>query len=480
MQLMAFRAVFAVVLLSTLLIGGSVAADPSRGDVEHALKKATDFFRTEVTIQGGYLWRYSSDLRYREGEGAASAETAWVQPPGTPSVGEAFLTAYEATGESSYLDAVRETAHALVSGQLESGGWDYRIEFGDERGSYRYHSEELASVNVRLRNVTTLDDNTTQSALRFLMHADRALEFRDSRIAKCVEYALERLLAAQYPNGAWPQRFSEPPEASKFPVLRASFPAEYPAAFPDVDYRSFYTFNDNTLADMITTMFEAGEIYKNDRYTQAAKRAGDFILLAQLPEPQPAWAQQYNAEMHPAWARKFEPASVTGGESQGVIRILMMLYQETGDRKYLEPIPRALDYLERSALPDGQLARFYELRTNRPLYFTTQYVLTYDDGDLPTHYGFKVRSQVGRLRADFRELEKANWPIQEAAPQKPRLTEALVQEAAGVVDALDERGAWVTEGRLRTIAESQSNRVIETQRFIQNVETLCDFLRASP
>ena len=40
-----------------------------------------------------------------------------------------------------------------------------------------------------------------------------------------------------------------------------------------------------------------------------AERAGDFILAAQMPEPQPAWAQQYDAAMHPAWARKFEPAS---------------------------------------------------------------------------------------------------------------------------------------------------------------------------
>ena len=52
----------------------------------------------------------------------------------------------------------------------------------------------------------------------------------------------------------------------------------------------------------------------------AARRGGDFILLAQMPEPQPAWAQQYNARMEPAWARRFEPASITGGESVGACR----------------------------------------------------------------------------------------------------------------------------------------------------------------
>ena len=54
--------------------------------------------------------------------------------------------------------------------------------------------------------------------------------------------------------------------------------------------------------------------------------------------------------MHPAWARVFEPPSVTGGESQGILRTLMVLYRETGNRKYLEPIPRALAYLKRSVL----------------------------------------------------------------------------------------------------------------------------------
>ena len=51
-----------------------------------------------------------------------------------------------------------------------------------------------------------------------------------------------------------------------------------------------------------------------------------FLLLAQLPEPQPGWAQQYNIEMEPEWARKFEPPAVTGGESQKVIATLLTLF----------------------------------------------------------------------------------------------------------------------------------------------------------
>ena len=48
----------------------------------------------------------------------------------------------------------------------------------------------------------------------------------------------------------------------------------------------------------------------------AAKRGGDFLLLAQMPEPQPAWCQQYHPDMHPVWARKFEPPAIACSESE--------------------------------------------------------------------------------------------------------------------------------------------------------------------
>ena len=31
----------------------------------------------------------------------------------------------------------------------------------------------------------------------------------------------------------------------------------------------------------------------------------------QMPDPQPGWAQQYDYDMRPMWARKFEPAAIT-------------------------------------------------------------------------------------------------------------------------------------------------------------------------
>ena len=54
----------------------------------------------------------------------------------------------------------------------------------------------------------------------------------------------------------------------------------------------------------------------------------------------PAWAQQYNPQLQPDWARAFEPPCVVSNEAGGAMRLLIDLYLETGDQKYLEPLPR--------------------------------------------------------------------------------------------------------------------------------------------
>ena len=478
---------FMCALLSLTIALGSTSGHcqeaQARKDASAAMKRAVTFFRENVSAEGGYLWRYSEDLSLREGEEMATASTAWLQPPGTPAVGEAYLRAYERVNERYLLDAAVETARALVKGQLQSGGWDNSIEFDREkRKAHAYRSDGTAAVG-RIRNTTTLDDDKSQSALRFLMHVDRALAFKDAAIHEAALYALEGLIKAQYPNGAWPQRFSSPPNAAEHPVVKASYPEVWPREYPGVNYAGFYTLNDNAQADVIETMFEAAEIYGDGRYAECAKRGGDFLILAQMPEPQPAWAQQYNVQMQPAWARKFEPASITGGESQGAIRTLMEVYRQSGDKKYLEPIPRALDYLEKSQLANGRLARFYELKTNRPLYFTKDYKLVYTDDDLPTHYAFTVPSNLRKLRSDYEKLLKTEPArLKPVAPsEKAEMSPELATASQRAIDSLDGRGAWVEEGRLRASGQPSDGptRIISTQTFIRNLETLSRFVAAS-
>lgn len=468
----------ACLIVWTLSLRAAPAQESLRGQAAKAMRRATEYFRTRVAVQGSYLWRYSEDLKLREGEGKATATMAWVQPPGTPSVGMAYLRAHEATGDAYYLDAAKETAHALVKGQLQSGGWDYSIQFDPElRKGIAYRADGTAKG----KNVTTLDDDNSQAALRLLMRVDKALNFKDAKVHGAAEYALACLLKAQYPNGAWPQRFSDFPDPKKHPVKKASFPEAWSRAYPKPDYRGFYTLNDNTLADVVATLLEAHATYGEVKYRSAAVKAGDFLLLAQLPDPQPAWAQQYDADMHPAWARRFEPPSVTGGESFGAMHTLLVIYRETGDKKYLEPIPKALEYFKRSRLADGRLARFYELRTNKPLYFTKDYQLTYSDADMPTHYGFKVADRTDRIEQDYqRALKSPPGKSSKPKPAKPRAADGLEARLKAVLAALDEQGRWVEDGRLRSQgADDTTRRILSTQTFITNLGILSDYLAAT-
>lgn len=466
-----------IALLSALLL--SPQEDPTREQAAQALRRAADFFRAKAGVQGGYAWRVSEDLSLREGEGKCTATMAWVQPPGTPAVGQAFLEAWEATKVPAYLEAVRETARALARGQLRSGGWTYSIEFDPEarkKVAYRVEPE-----GPRQFDTSTLDDDTTQAALLFLVRADRALESKDEAVHGAAEVGLAALLKAQHPSGGWPQRFDGPADPARVPARKASYPDSWSREWPKPDYKSYVTLNDGLVEDAVGLLLEAARTYEKPEYRAAALKAGDFLILAQMPDPQPAWAQQYDAEMRPAWARKFEPPSVTGGESQGALRVLLRLYRETGEKKYLEPVPRAIEYLRASRLADGRAARFYELRTNKPLYFTREYALTYADDDLPTHYGFKTGCTVDRIAEEFERLKAADPAAlgDPGRPGRPKLNDAIAKDAREAIAALDAEGRWVTPGRMKTHEGATATRVIESSAFIRNARALSRYLAAT-
>lgn len=441
----------------------AVAQTPD--DAAKALKKAATYYRDKVASHGGYVYYYTPDLSERWGEGTATKDDLFVQPPGTPTVGMAYLKAFAATGDKFYLDAATETAEALAYGQLQSGGWTQTIHFGPAKRLGKYRNGKGGGWNV-----TSLDDGQTQAALTCLIRTDAAVNFQHAAIHEAAEYGLKALLAAQYTNGAFPQGWRGPSE--KKPVKAATFPDyDWKTEGKIKDYYAVYTLNDNLAGTVAEVLITAHEVYKDDKYKAALAKLGDFLVLAQMPDPQPAWCQQYNFDAVPIWARKFEPPAITGWESQDVMETLIRIARHTGEKKYLDPIPKALAYFNKSLLPDGRVARYYEFKTNKPLYMDAKYQLTHDDTAAPDHYGWKQPAR-------FDLIEKA-YQDAKAGKQLPAAKPPTAKQVAAVIADLDADGRWITTHRgERLVGQpkfADGFKYISSAVFSNNVETLSAF-----
>jgi hypothetical protein len=469
------RRFIAAILLCLILLcltpPAAFAADVSEREIRVGMKKAAEFYHDQVASHGGYVYFYSLDLSTRWGEGLASKEQVWIQPPGTPTVGLAFLAAYHATSDEFYLDAATDAALAVAHGQLKSGGWTNCVDF-DPRGA---RTADYRNRKGRGKNNSSLDDGQTQSAIRLLIHVDKAHSFRHTQIHEAAEVGLKALLDAQFPNGGFPQVWTGP--TVKQPVLKANYPKyDWRTEGRIKEYWTMYTLNDNVCGYVAETLIDAHKIYDDGRYLSALKKLGDFLILAQMPEPQPAWAQQYNYQMNPIWARKFEPAGIAGHESQGVIETLLQISIVTDDLKYIEPIPAALAYLRRSLLPDGKVARFYEMQSNKPIYIFRRgksYDVTYKPSNMST-YGWTWDSRIADLQAKY-EARKEGLIVAEKR-------DAIA--TAEILATLDSQGRWVSTYKgERLVGQAKmavGERYLSSEVFSQHLTTLSADLGAKP
>lgn len=495
-----------LLLLSLLAcVGALPAAEPAlRDETLAAMKRAATYFHDKVASHGGYAYFYTLDLKERWGEGEGTKDQIWVEPPSTPAVGRAYLEAYDATHDAFYLEAARDAGMALVYGQLKSGGWSQTIDF-NPKGS---HANSYRNGRGSGKNASSLDDNQTQSATQFMIRLDHTLGFKDATIHEATEYALNGLLGAQFKNGGWAQGWKGP--AADHPVVKASYPKEWPHQWPHEEYWMYYTLNDGLVGTVSDTLLAAYRTYHEEKYKVALARLGDFILLAQMPEPQPVWSQQYDFDMHPTWARKFEPPAICGLESEDALKTLMKIYRLTGDKKYLEPIPRAIAWFRRSRLPDGRMARYYELETDRPLYMNRPqgvsgnsnapgyYYFTYSDKDLPKHYGWKQPTEIDDIAREFAAIGDAKASAVEdrqAFTAGGKLI-AVAESGAGptaaelegdvkaAIAALDAEGRWVEvyDGKERLVGQPRFDKgfhYVACSTFNHNIELFSQYLNAT-
>jgi hypothetical protein len=442
-------------LAATFPLGLSAQTGPE--EVLSAMKKATRFMMEEVSNRGGFLWVYDQDLKgYGELPGRPSM--VWVEPPGTPTVGMVLLEAYRVTGEDYYLDRCKEVANVLVRGQHPSGGWHYFIDL-DPTGTQHYYDTFFSKCwgwqeYLHYYGNCTFDDFVTSDPTRFFLRLHT--QTLDPVYKEILDKALDHILRAQFTNGAWPQRFP----------LNTEHPT---SGHPD--YTACYTFNDGVMGDTIRLLLEAFEALGQERLREAAVRGMDFYILSQLPTPQAGWAQQYDHDMRPAWGRPFEMPAVCSNQTTENIEDLLYYYQATGDRRYLEPIPKALDWLESAIISDATdhtHSGFYELGSNRPLYTKRTGTVIADvsfetvyerEGAYP--YAPKVTISIDSLKKKYNEIaalspEQARERYTKDAMRAPavpphgyyyyRAYQATAPDEEGIrkiLESQDDRGGWL-------------------------------------
>lgn len=426
------------------------ADDVSPEQIREAMREATDYLCTAST-RGGYAGIYSTDLKRRYGEGLyhpMDPTEIWVQPPGTPSVGECFLRAYRITGESQYLKAAREAGRALVWGQRKAGGWEHTADVA-------YLKPDSVSPE-RKKGACTFDDNITQGALSFLISLDEVIE--EEWLSEAIRIGLDHMLQTQFKNGAWPQWN----------------PLKWYHHFFD-GYHDYYTFNDGAINDCISIMLRVHKAYNREEYLRSATRGGDFIISSQRASPQAGWAQQYSDDMKPAWARAFEPPGVCSAVTARNIKTLVDLYLYAKDEKYLAPIPSAIEWLESSRIGDNLWSRLYELDTNKPIYGDRDGEIhyNYDEISEERKRGYGWRGEFGVSSAiEYYETVKQSGAAGYIGERSKALTPAqrkqraehLAKEVGKIIATLDESGRWVEEN------------MIFTGTFVRNFNLLCEYL----
>ncbi|WP_298160131.1 pectate lyase [Brevundimonas sp.] len=271
----------------------------------------------------------------------------------------------------------RAIADSVVAHQSPEGGWPKNTSLAVP--------PDVKAVDEGSKN--TFDNEGTTLPMAFLARVIAAGERPADRAA--FDRGLDYTLAAQSPSGGWPQ----------FYPLRPG-------------YYSHITYNDDAMVRIMILLREIAEgsgpyrFVDDDRRSRAGAavaRGIQTMLATQVRQDGvlTVWCAQHDQQtLEPAWARAFEPPSLSGSESVGITRFLMSIPDPSP--QVIAAVEGAVRWFEASAVrgirlqpitaPDGQpdlqvvadpqappiWARFYDLQTNRPIFLGRDSVVHFE------------------------------------------------------------------------------------------------------
>jgi hypothetical protein len=276
--------------------------------------------------------------------GLATWDLVVMRSPGTPAAGLLLVRGFQDTGDGRYLAAARRTGDLLLNTQLATGGWFSEMPV---------HGDRLARWFRLLDCWTTLDDDVTPGATRFLLALWAATG--DDRYRGGAERALALLVRAQLPGGGWPLTWR-----SRW--LRYLSPS----------FEDLASMNDAATPGAVLALLDGARLLDRDDLIAAARRAGDWMMRTRARPPHAGWAQQYDHDDRPTSARRFEVGGLAAWETRAAVEALLALADATDDSRYCDSIPDAVRWLAGTTIAPHCWARFYDAITGRPFFVTSE------------------------------------------------------------------------------------------------------------
>ncbi len=262
-------------------------------------------------VSGMAAYRAQSERLYRRDQAVLAAE---IEASGLEEALEAPHTkrfgfdVKAATRDPAFIasEAGRRLVDIVLSFQTPSGGWSKRTDMGAEP------RKPGQAFGTEKNYVPTFDNSATSVQFWVMVNACNAIG--EKPYCDSAERALKLILAAQYPNGGWPQTFP----------LRG-------------DYHDDITFNDDAIANLLKIVGAAAHEEPSLSFISEAVRTQSRDSLARalqmLADTQVVvngrptiWGAQHDAEtLAPTSARAFEPVALATSESADILLFLMSL-----------------------------------------------------------------------------------------------------------------------------------------------------------
>ena len=299
----------------------------------------------------------------------------------------------------------RQIAANILSFQSDLGGWPKNVDTT---------ATQFAGNRKELK--PTFDNGATTDELRFLAKIFDATKEPTYRSA--FDRGLAYILTSQYANGGWPQYF---PPGAKYP--------------------RYITFNDDAIVRLMEFLREVDRspIYefvgaeKRSMARQAFDRGIDCILKCQIKVngKLTVWCAQHDEhDFSPRRGRSYELPSLSGGESVGIVRLLMSL--DAPDARVVQSVQAAIEWFKSAEIhgirqdvrPDARApkgtnkvivkdptappmwARFYEIGTNRPMFVDRDGIPKYDLSEI----GYERRNGYSWLGYGPERLLNKEYP----------------------------------------------------------------------